>query len=94
MPVIGLSSTGREDSIEADPCVSNKLRFPIIIEHRDLETVVVGRVMYGETQLLVPEVHVSTRVDAVKHTTHHLGVCPPRLSVFVFLASLPRRAAT
>lgn len=25
--------------------------------------------------------------------TYHLGVCPPRLSVFVFFASLPSRAA-
>ena len=28
-----------------------------------------------------------------QHNTHHRGVWPPRLSVCVFLASLPRRAA-
>lgn len=32
---------------------------------------------------------IMSRISA----THHRGVCPPRLSVCVFLASLPRRAA-
>jgi hypothetical protein len=49
--------------------------------------------VYGEAQLLVPGICVSIALQDFGRNTHHFGVWPPRLSVFVFFASLPSRAA-
>jgi hypothetical protein len=42
---------------------------------------------------LIPTTLVSTSIANHSIFTHHLGVWPPLLSVVVFFASFPRRAA-
>jgi hypothetical protein len=93
VPVVTLSSAGCDDGIEVGPRLSNQFRLLVVVEDGDLEAMVVGRVVDGEAQFLVPVLYVNTCLDALGRNTYHLGVWPPRLSVLVFFASLPSRAA-
>ena len=94
VPVVARAATGGDDGLKVDPGLANQLRLLVVVEDGHLEAVVVRRVVDGEAQLLVPgRVSMHTPCNAVVGNAHHLGVWPPRLSVLVFLASLPRRAA-
>lgn len=92
VPVVALSAAWRDDRREICPRLSNQLRLLVVVEDGELQAVVVGRVVNSKAQFLVPA-YVSTAADMASRNAHHLGVWPPRLSVFVFFASLPSRAA-
>lgn len=93
MPVVALPTAGRNDAIEVGPRLSYELRLLVVVEHGDLEAVVVGRVVDCEAEFLVPVTQVSNKRSKLRETAYHLGVWPPRLSVLVFFASFPKRAA-
>ena len=96
VPSIALPSTCHNDFCEVDPSLADELSLLVVIEDRHFEVLVVRRVMYGEAKLLVPGSLCQRRwkLDLVKvDDAYHRGVCPPLLSVFVFLASFPNLAA-
>ena len=93
MPVVALPSARCDDGVQIGPGLANQFRLFIVVEHGDLEAVVVGRVVDREAEFLVPVISVSSYQMTLGCSTHHRGVCPPRLSVLVFLASFPNRAA-
>lgn len=96
MPLVALA-TARDDNVaKVDPVLANQLRPLVVAKDRDLQLVVVGGVVDDEAQFLVPVNMRSAepfQVPSPRVSTYHFGVCPPRMSVTVFLASLPRRAA-
>jgi hypothetical protein len=93
VPVVALSAAGCDDGVQVGPGLTDQFRLLVVVEYGDLEAVVVGRVVDGETEFLVPIASVSPYRMTLPYCTHHRGVCPPRLSVLVFLASFPNRAA-
>lgn len=93
VPVVALSSAGRDNRVQIGPGLADQFRLLVVIEHGNLQAVVVGRVVDGEAEFLVPIKSVSPCRMLFPSCTHHRGVCPPRLSVLVFLASFPNRAA-
>lgn len=54
VPAVRLSAAGVDDVVEGDEGVADQLRLAVVVEDRDLDAVVVGRVVDGEAQLLVP----------------------------------------
>jgi hypothetical protein len=48
VPVVALAAAGTDDGIEVDPCLSDQFRLLVVVENRDLEAVVVGRIVYCE----------------------------------------------
>lgn len=76
MPEIVLSTSSNNNLVKWYPTFSNKLSLLVIIEHGDFETVVVGRVVNGETELLVPSESSAFQFQPFSITikTHHRGV--------------------
>ena len=62
MPLIALATTGDNQALEIDPGFPYQVRFLIIIEDRDLQLVIIERLMNCEAELLVPTAGVS--IDA------------------------------
>jgi hypothetical protein len=54
VPVVGLAAAVCNYSVEVDPGLANQLCLLVVVEDGHLEAVVVGRVVDGEAQLLVP----------------------------------------
>jgi len=60
VPRIALSSACHDDFCEADPGLADEFSLLVVVEDGHFEIVVVGRVAYGESKLLVPgRIHVS-----------------------------------
>lgn len=97
MPYVRLSSARDDGITEVNPCFSDQFRLLVVVENRHLQLVVVWRVVHVKPELLVPVqmslLVKSERKERERGLAYHLGVCPPRMSVFVFLASLPSLAA-
>jgi hypothetical protein len=53
-PFVALASTRGDDGVEVRKGLADKLRLLVVVEDGDLEAVVVGRVVDGEAQFLVP----------------------------------------
>jgi len=54
VPAVRLAAAGVDDAVEVDEGVADQLRLAVVVEDGDLDAVVVGRVVDGEAQLLVP----------------------------------------
>lgn len=98
LPYIALTTAGDDDIFEVDPGIANQIRPLVVGKDGNLELVVIRRVVHSKAELLIPnefESQYTYRVVVAMHRAeaYHLGVCPPRTSVAVFLASLPNRAA-
>jgi len=99
MPQVILAAARDNNVTQVDPGLSYQVGLLIIVEDRDLELVVVWGVVNSETNLLVPlqvseeKAHERWSGLGLKLEAYHLGVWPPRISVVVFLASLPSLAA-
>ena len=92
MPEIICPSTRYHYLFESHPSLSDEFGLFVVVEHRDFQLVVVGGIVNGEAQLLIPKASQSgSSVRAF--VSHHFGVCPPLLSVSVFFASFPSLAA-
>ena len=80
--------------LEFDDGFTDEVSAAVFVERRDLDSVVVHGVVDDKAQLLVPKDHVSMTTSGNQFAfTYHRGVCPPRLSVSVLLASFPIRQA-
>lgn len=79
--------------MEINPSFTYKIRLFVIVEDGTFELIVVGRLVYGEPEFLIPTFSQPVVEGDSRMFAYHLGVCPPRLSVSVFLASLPNRMA-
>lgn len=95
MPVVGLSSTRSENTIQVDPGVANEFRLSVVVKDRYLETVIIWRVMDGEAEFLVPA-DVSNVVQAGIPKARY---SPPRrlstsLVCFCFLRLLTQASGT
>jgi hypothetical protein len=53
-PLVALAAARRDNGREVRPGLANQLRLLVVVEDRHLQAVVVGRVVDGEAQLLVP----------------------------------------
>ena len=56
MPSIALAAAGGNDGFEAHERLSDQLRLFVVVEDGDFELVVVGGVVDGEAQFLVPRI--------------------------------------
>lgn len=54
VPDVTLSPARRDDVLEIHPRLADEFRLLVVVEHRDLKLVVVGGVVDGEAQFLVP----------------------------------------
>ena len=63
LPNVALATSGYDDLSEADPCLADQIGSLVFAEDGQLQLVVIGRVMDGESELLVPGVLVSTIVQ-------------------------------
>jgi hypothetical protein len=54
VPLVALAATRHNNVAQIDPLLSNQFRLLVVVEHRDLKLVVVGRVVDGESEFLVP----------------------------------------
>jgi hypothetical protein len=54
VPDVALAAARYDDFGKVDPRLANELRLLVVVEDGDFEVVVVGRVVYGEAQFLVP----------------------------------------
>jgi hypothetical protein len=59
VPAITLAAAGYDDSVEIQPRFSYEFGLLVVVEHGDLELVVVWRVMYSKSKFLVPKKHKS-----------------------------------
>lgn len=59
MPDVTLASTVYDYILEPDPRLADQLSLLVVVEYRNLEIVVVGRIVNGESQFLVPVWSVS-----------------------------------
>lgn len=59
MPDVTLASTVYDNILEPDPRLADQLSLLVVVEYRNLEIVVVGRIVNGESQFLVPVWSVS-----------------------------------
>lgn len=90
MPKVILPTARHDDSLEVDPGFANKVCLFIVVEDGTLEFIIVGRIVDIEAEFLIPVYGVSILLQKLHRSfTNHLGVCPPLLSVSVFLASFP-----
>lgn len=93
MPFIALSTTRRDDCFEADPGLTNQFSFLVIVKDRDLQAVVVGRVVDSEAQLLVPE-NVSVRNQGYNYAYLPLGCLSAPLVRLCFLRFFTKSRST
>lgn len=98
LPDVSLATAGDNDTLEVDPGFADEVSSLVVGEDGDFELVVVGGVVNSESEFLVPLKLLANAVYRVRGGrqaagAYHLGVWPPRMSVVVFLASLPSRAA-
>jgi hypothetical protein len=56
MPVVILASAGDNQVLQVHPCLSDQVGLFIVVEDRHLQFIVVRRLMYSETQFVVPAV--------------------------------------
>lgn len=54
VPSVALAATRSDDGLETHKCLSNQLGLLVVVEDGDFELMVVGGVVDGEAQLLVP----------------------------------------
>lgn len=54
LPNVTLATTGDDDTFQINPCFSNEIGSFVVGKDRDFQLVVVGRIVDGESQLLVP----------------------------------------
>jgi len=54
VPCIFSSTSWNNDTVQLDPSLSYQIRLFVIVEYRNLDTVIVRRVVNGKSQLLVP----------------------------------------
>ena len=80
LPNISLTTSELDYICKVDPCFSNEVGLLVVVEHRHLELVIVGRVVHSEAQLLIPS-EVSKRWRITK--LHR-----PTILVFVLLFGL------
>jgi hypothetical protein len=59
MPVVALTSTFFDYSIQVGPSLTNQLRLLVVVEYGDLQAVIVGRVVDCEAEFLVPVICVN-----------------------------------
>ena len=72
--MVVLSSTSDNYFLEWQPTLSYEIRSFIIIEYRDLESIVIRRVVDSETQFLIPAKHVSQVQRQCGSATHTIVV--------------------
>lgn len=54
MPTVALTAAGQDDVLEVDPCLADELGLLVVVEDGDFELVVIGRLMNGESDFLIP----------------------------------------
>lgn len=54
LPEIVLATTGDDDVAQVDPCLSNQFCLLVVVEDGDFELVIVGGVVDGEADFLIP----------------------------------------
>lgn len=74
MPGIALAAARDDDGLEVDPRLSDELCLLVVVEHGHLQLVVVGRVVHGEAELLVP----AWRQRSLVHLGDSIGDLPAR----------------
>lgn len=91
-----LASSRNDQVLQVNPRLSDQVCLLVVVENGNLQFVVIGRLVYRETQFMIPVVVGISSVQEVgddDDQAYQRGVCPPRRSVGVFFASLPSRAA-
>jgi hypothetical protein len=56
VPLVALAASRHDNVAQVDPGLSNQFRPLVVVKDRDLELVVVGRVVDGESEFLIPAV--------------------------------------
>jgi hypothetical protein len=59
VPDVALTPSRNHHIVQVCPGLPNKFGFLVVVEYRDLQGVVVGRLEYGEAELFVPARPVS-----------------------------------
>lgn len=54
VPCVVAASSWNHDLVQIDPCLSYQVRLLVVVEYRHFEVAVVGRLVHGEAEFLVP----------------------------------------
>jgi hypothetical protein len=96
MPNIILPPTWNDNLLQIDPSLPNNLSLLVIVENRNLQLVVVGRVVDGKSELLVPMKRVSkSTFSAADPPAFSPSWCLPSSTIclcFLCFLAKPRRA--
>lgn len=87
VPVVAGTTTWGNDGLEVDPRLANQLRLLVVVEDGHFEAVVVGRVVDGKAQFLIPKLRqcLPTRTEEMYSP---LGCLPTALVGLCFLRLL------